>query len=428
MSLAIKNGKVYLSGKLIEAEILCVNGKIREIAKHVKGEQELDVNEQIVLPGIIDAHVHFRVPGGEHKEDWNTGSRSAVKGGVTSVFDMPNTNPAIITNALLEKKRKLVKNKSFVNYGFYFGASKEHLEELNKIQNVPGIKIYMSSTTGDLLVEDEENIKKVFQEIKKRNQLAFCHAEDETMLQKAIANADPSDPLVHCKSRPKQCAIEGARHACEIAKQVGNRLHITHISTPEEVEVIKQHKASCDTTTTYLFLEERDLEEKGNYAKMNPPVRSHEDRMALWEELKAGRVDMITTDHAPHTKEEKDRDYAESPAGVPGVQTLVPLLLNEVNRRNLSIQDFVRMTSENPALITRAKNKGSIAEGFDADLTIIDMHLRKKVSDDAIESKCAWTPYHGRSLKGWPTATIVNGRIAWDGSFQERNGKEVIFK
>lgn len=422
----IKNGRVFL-GKLVEADIECENGLIKNIAKNIRG-QGYNAQGKIVLPGVIDAHVHFRVPGGEHKEDWVTGSRSAVKGGVTTVFDMPNTSPPTTSIRTLEQKRLMVKGKSLVNYGFYFGASKDNTEDIKKVENVPGIKVYMASTTGNLLVEDDESIKKVFEAVKSIDQLAFCHAENEELLQKAIQKAKdecPRDPLVHCKSRPKQCAWEGARRACEIKKLVGNRMHITHTSTSTEVELAKACGATCDTTTTYLFLEEKDLEEKGNYAKMNPPVRSKSERMKLWEKLKTGQIDFVCTDHAPHTREEKEKDYWRAPAGVPGVQTLVPLLLNEVNRRNLSLKQFVALTSTNPARITRANNKGIIKKGAVADLTIVDMDLEHTFTNEEIESKCGWTPYEGRKVKGMPVATVVNGELAWSGEFGKPRGREL---
>jgi dihydroorotase len=430
MSLVVKDGRVFFNGGLVEADVLCEDGKIKRIAKSVDGDETLKAGGKLVLPGVIDAHVHFRTPGMEHKEDWKTGSKSAVKGGVTTVFDMPNTNPPTTTLRLLEEKRKLVAGKSLVNYGFYFGAAKDNLEGIRNVKNVPGVKVYMASTTGNLLVDDEESIEKVFKAVKEANQLAFCHAEDEVMVKKATEKArefDSRDPLIHGKTRPKQCTLEGARTACKLAKKVGNRLHVTHVTTAEEASLVKSFDASCDTTTTYLFLDEGNLKALGNYGKINPPVRARADQIGLWKELKRGKVDMITTDHAPHTREEKERDYWDAPSGAPGVQTLVPLLLNEVNWRNLSLNDFVRLVSENPARITRAKGKGRIAEGMDADLTIADMKLERVLTDDEIESKCGWTPFAGRRLKGWPVATVVNGELAWDGAFYENRGKEALY-
>lgn len=429
MSLAIKNGRIFFDGRLIEAEILCEDGKIKKIAKRVDGDETVNARGNLVLPGVIDAHVHFRVPGMEHKEDWVTGSRSAAKGGVTTVLDMPNTLPPTTTVKLLEEKRRLVKGKSLVNYGFYFGATKDNMEEIMRAKGVPGVKLYMASTTGTLLVEDDESILRVMKAAKDSGKLIIAHAEDEFLLRESIEKAkklDESDPLLHTKARPKQCAIKGAERACKLAKEAGNRLHVTHISTPDEVEVISKYPGvTCDTTTSYLFLEEKDLVELGNYAKMNPPVRSHADRMALWDALQSGKVNVVDTDHAPHTREEKERGYWEAPGGVPGVQTLVPLLLNEINRGNLSLDRFIELVCENPAKIMHLEGKGFIHEGKDADFTIVDMKLEHTLRDDDIESKCGWTPYAGRRLKGWPVVTVVNGKIAWDGSFGDANGKEV---
>lgn len=427
MSLAIKNGRIFLDGRLVEADILCEDGKIKKIAKHVNGDEAVNARGKIVLPGVIDAHVHFRVPGMEHKEDWVTGSRSAVKGGVTTVLDMPNTLPPTTTVELLEKKRRLVKGKSLVNYGFYLGATKDNMDEIVKASGIPGVKLYMASTTGTLLVEDDKSILKVMKAAKESGKLIVAHAEDEYLVRKFTKEAKKleNDPTIHVKARPKQCAIKGAERACELAKQAGNRLHITHISTPEEAEIVDRHPGvTCDTTTSYLFLEEKDLVELGNYAKMNPPVRSHADRVALWNALRSGKVDIVDTDHAPHTREEKERGYWEAPGGVPGVQTIVPLLLNEINHGNLSLERFIELVCENPAKIMHLKGKGYIKEGMDADFTVVDMKLEKTIRDDDIESKCGWTPYAGRKIRGWPVVTVVNGEVAWDGSFGDANGRE----
>ncbi|MCD6414968.1 MAG: dihydroorotase [Candidatus Diapherotrites archaeon] len=429
MSLAVKNGRVFIGGKLVDAEILCEGGKIKRIAKRVDGDETVNAQGKIVLPGVIDAHVHFRVPGMEHKEDWITGSRSAAKGGVTTVLDMPNTLPPTTTRRLLDEKRRIVKGKSLVNYGFYLGATKENMEEIKKAEGIPGVKLYMASTTGTLLVEDDEGILNVMRAAKDSGKLIVAHAEDESLVKEFGERArrlDEADPLLHVKARPKQCVIKGAKRACELAEKAGNRLHVTHISTKDEVDVINSHKGvTCDTTTSYLFLEERDLVKLGNYAKMNPPVRSHADRMAMWDGIRTGKIQIVDTDHAPHTREEKDKGYWEAPSGVPGVQTLVPLLLNEINRGNLLLERFVKLVCENPAKIMKLKGKGFIGERAVADLTIVDMKLERTLHDDDIESKCGWTPYAGRRLKGWPTTTIVNGEVAWDGTFGELKGREI---
>jgi dihydroorotase len=433
MSLLVKNGRVFTGARLVDADVLCEEGKITKIAKNIPlADENLDAHGKLVLPGVIDAHVHFREPGMRDKEDWVTGSRSAVKGGVTTVMDMPNTFPPTTTRALLEQKRRLVKKKSLANYGFYFGATKQNAGEITRVKNVPGVKVYTASTTGNLLVDDEESIETVFKAVKQGGHLAFCHAEDEESIKTAVKKEkkkNSRDALVHCRARPAESAVKGVQTVCRLARKVGNRLHVTHTTTASEVQATKQCRATCDTTTSYLFLEEKHLKEIGNYAKMNPPVRSHAERMNLWKQLKTGLVDMVVSDHAPHPRQEKEKNYWQSPAGVPGVQTLVPLLLNEVNRKNLSLAGFVRLVSENPVRITRAVNKGFVSPGMDADLTVIDLKKQRRLTDDEIESKCGWTPFAGRKLTGWPFATIVQGRIAFhDGSFGDAKGIEVEFK
>ncbi len=433
MSLILKNCKILDQKDLVD--IFVEDGKIKKIGEYVKADQEIDVQGKWVIPGMIDCHVHFREPGMEYKEDWLTGSKASVHGGITTVLDMPNVKPPTITLKNLEGKRNLAK-KSLVNYGFHFGATNDNLEEIRRAKNkIASIKVFMGASTGNLLVTDEEKLRQIFQIAKEINKPVCVHAEDEECIQENIEKyKDKKDPFIHSKIRPRECAIKAVKKALDLTRKIKNRLYILHVSTKEEMELIKEAKDEglevyCETTPHHLFLDEEELKKQGNFVKMNPPLRTKEDIHTLWQAIKDGIVDTIGTDHAPHLKEEKETDYWNAPAGVSEEETVLPLFLDKINKNEIDLKRLVELTSENPARIFKIRNKGFIKEGFDADLTVLDLDLEKEVKNKDLYTKCGWSPFDGWRLCGWPCMTIIGGNIVWDGKKISENikGKEAIY-
>ncbi len=431
--LLIDNARIFTPQGIVEGSILCKDGEIVKIGSFEPPEVEDTINAHgnVVLPGIIDSHVHFREPGGDHKETWETASRAAAKGGVTTVLDMPNTSPPLTTVKRLADKRAMVRGRSYVNYGFHFGATPTNAEEILLADNIASVKVYMGSTTGDLLVDDDGALYTIFKAAKQAGFLVMVHAENEALIKKLTADAKKAghnSPSIHPRIRDNVVAAEASSRAAIISKSVGNRLHIAHISTRQELNVVRlsNGRVTCEATPHHLLLEEDALESMGNFAKMNPPLRSDADRRALWRQF--ANITTVATDHAPHTRSEKQKDYWEAPAGVPGVETLLPLMLNEVSRGRIELGDVVEKLCYAPARVFGLPTKGKIVEGCDADLTIIDMNLTKVIDDSSIVSKCGWSPFCGFRVRGWPVTTIVNGQIVYNkANFFEPVGKEVRF-
>lgn len=438
--LLIKNCKVLVGNDFLERSILVGDdGRVEKIAVAAElkseGAEVLDAGGNFALPGLIDAHVHCREPGMTQKEDFLTAGRAAAAGGVTTILDMPNTKPATTTVALLEEKRKLAAAKCIVNYGFHFGATADNLNEIKKARNIAAVKVYMGSSTGDLLVTDEKALDAVFGSGKK----IAVHAESEDSIRAntdIFRNAEINDTAeFHLRIRSNEAAEKEVARAIAIAKRNRARLHICHLSTKEEIGIIAAAKKenrllSCEVTPHHLFLTAESAREMGNYAKVNPPLRREEDVAALWNAVAAGVVDIIATDHAPHLTKEKEQGYWEAPSGMPGLQTMLPLLLDAVNKGRLTLRQLVRLTSENPAAVFGVKGKGRIAAGADADITIVDMHKEKTIKNEDMLSKCGWTPFDGWKVRGGVAATIVNGKVIY-GSGQvtgeKTKGKEAVF-
>ncbi|MFC1687199.1 dihydroorotase [Patescibacteria group bacterium] len=408
-------------------------GKINEISETVSVfDQEIDIGGKMVIPGIIDTHVHFREPGGEQKEDWSTGSEAAAAGGVTTVIDMPNTDPPTIDSKTLEKKRKLAE-KSLVNYGFFLGATKDNLKEIKKARNIAGVKVYVGSSTGNLLVSEDDDLENLFTI---PNIQWVIHAEDEPIiLQNQIKFSSDDSPSVHSKIRERSAAIKAVERIIVLSKKTGARIHICHVSTQEEVELIQEAKGegvfiTCEVSPHHLFLTDQYYFQRGNFAKVNPPLRTVEDTKKLFEALEMGIIDTIATDHAPHTIQEKEQEYSKAPSGLPEVQTSLPLMLNEVSKGTISLQRVVEIMSEKPAKRFHIQNKGKIAEGYDADLTVIDLNKKQKVAQGMLRSKCGWSPYEGQEITGWPIMTFVNGNLIFNNKTinKEYKGKEVIYE
>ena len=364
--------------------VVAANGReVRDVS--FEGPDEtVDGTGKYLIPGLIDAHVHFRDPGSPEKEDWASGTAAALAGGVTTVLDMPNTNPSTITVEALEAKRAVASAKSLVNFGLFFGATRDNLDEIRRAENICGIKIYMGSSTGGLLLDDPAVWEEVFKIAKEKNVPVVVHAETEAM--------------IRAGKRDCECARVAAEAAILLREKVGNRLHIAHLSCKSEVELVRAHKCpelTCEVTPHHLLFTEADR--KDAFLKMNPPLRSEVDRLALWDALRDGTIDCIATDHAPHTVQEKQKPMEEAPAGVPGVEFILPLMLDAVNQGSLTLEKLVQVTSENPANIFGVKPSG---------WTLVDMSLEKTIFSADIRSKCGWSPYEGRSLKGWPLRVL----------------------
>lgn len=430
---ALVNGKIVTPERTFDATVFVKDGKIFDVEEgHVSTPdmEEIDVSGKHILPGAIDVHVHFRTPGGTEKEDWEHGSKSALAGGVTTVLDMPNTNPPTINQTLLEEKRAMVKEDAMVNYGFYAGAAKDNVDDVAAMKGIAGVKIYMGSSTGNLLVDDIATVERFMTET---DHLLIIHAENEACIQEHTAEHEgEEDPAVHSKNRDPECAERAVKDVLELAKKHQRRVHLTHVSTGKELELIKHGKdgyVTMDVTPHHLFLNATNYEKYGNLIRMNPPMRDPADQEALWQGIADGTVDMVATDHAPHLLEEKQRTYSQAPSGVPGVQTMIPLLLNAVHEGRLSLEKVVELTAANPAKKFGLKDKGVIEPGADADIMIVDMDLNEKVCHHYLWTKCNWSPFHGWFLTGWPVMTFVNGRLMyeWRDTFHEGRGKEVTY-
>lgn len=372
-----------------------------------------------ILPGVIDTQVHFREPGLTHKEDLETGSRAAVAGGVTAVFEMPNTNPLTTTAELLAQKVAAARKRMFCDFAFFVGGTRENVADipaLEKLEGSAGIKVFMGSSTGNLLVDDAPSLEKIIARISRR---ASFHAEDEDRLKSRMGLRKPGDPSSHPVWRDEEAALLATQRLVGLAERYGKRVHVLHISTAEEMDFLAAHKdfASVEVTPHHLTLAAPECYERlGTYAQMNPPVRDERHRAAIWAALQSGVVDVLGSDHAPHTREEKEHAYPASHSGMTGVQTLVPIMLDHVNAGRLSLQRLVDLTSAGPQRLFGLRGKGRIAVGYDADLTIVDLKRRETITNGWIESRAGWTPYDGVTVTGWPVGTFVRGRrVMWQG-------------
>ena len=415
LDLIIKNGQCYVDGELKDVDISVKDGKIHNIGKISEKAREIfDAKGLTVLPGCIDTQTHFREPGSTDTEDLNSGSRAAVAGGITSVFEMPNTNPPTSTKKEFQRKLDLAKNRMYCNYAFYFGATADNANELSDLENLEGcggIKLFVGSSTGNLLVANEKDIEIVF---KNSSKVVAVHSEDEQILNINKKLIKKGEVHTHPVWRSEECAISSTRRIVKIAERYNKKAHILHITTKQEVDFLTQHKGNItfEITPQHLTIYAPDCYDKlGTYAQMNPPIRdkSHFDR--LWYAVKNNLNETIGSDHAPHLRENKDKEYPNSPSGMPGVQTLVPVMLNHVNEGKLSLTQFINLVCENPIKIFGIKNKGFIKKDFDADFTIVDMKKKIVIENKNIESKCGWSPFDGYEFKGTPISTIIGGII-----------------
>ena len=431
-SFVIKGAQVILCDSESICDVQVRDGRIYKIGVVTDASVPvLDAKGLTLFPGVIDPQVHFREPGFEYKETIFSGSRACAAGGVTSFFEMPNTKPATTTEALMQWKKNKAAESSLVNYNFFIGATRDNLDVLNSVRNVAGIKIFMGSSTGDLLVDDPNDLENIFAHTQR---LIAVHAEDELILKaqksKIVQGRDFSQ---HPHIRPAEAAWKATRQACALAQKYNHPLHILHLTTAEEVQLLSELASpliTAETTPQHLFFEAPDVYERlGSRAQMNPPIREKNHREALRRAVKSGIIQMIATDHAPHTLEEKSKNYPDAPSGMPGVETSLPVMLTLQKSLGLSLGEIAELMSTNAARRYRVVDRGEIREGAYADLVLVDLKAPKTIEKTSIRSKVGWNPFEGIELVGWPVMTFVNGSCVFrEGEIIESRGAmEVIF-
>lgn len=418
--LLIRGGTLVNHNGIGAGDVGIAGGRIAAIGNldPATAGKTIDAHGLHVLPGVIDTQVHFREPGLEHKEDLETGARGAVLGGVTGVFEMPNTNPSTTTAAAVADKLARAHGRMACNFAFYAGAAADNISELGALERLPGcagIKLFMGSSTGSLLVAEDGPIREILRHGVRR---MAVHCEDEARLQERKSLRVEGDPASHPVWRDADTALKATTRLIALARETGRRVHVLHVTTAEEMAFLAGHRdiATVETTPQHLTLAAPDCyRELGTFAQMNPPIREARHRAALWEAVRAGIVDVIGSDHAPHTREEKAKSYPATPSGMTGVQTLVPLLLDHVNRGQMTLERFVDLTSHGAQRIFNIAGKGRLAVGYDADVTIVDLKAERVIEEKWIASRAGWTPFAGKKVTGWPKGTIVGGHVAmWE--------------
>jgi len=416
--LLIRHARVLLpDGELEVRDVQLQQGKIVQVASEIleTPAQEINAEGLTLLPGVIDPQVHFREPGLEHKEDLFTASCACARGGVTSFLEMPNTRPLTTTQAALDDKLQRAAEKCLVNYGFFIGATAENLPDLRQANPTPGIKIFMGSAHGALLVDQEAALEPIFAE---GDRLIAVHAEDQARInQRRQQFAGNTDPAVHSQIQDNQAALAATQLALKLSQKYQRRLHILHLSTAEEAELLRQEKpawVTAEVTPQHLLLNTSAYETLGTLAQMNPPLRSPHDNEVLWQALLDGVIDFIATDHAPHTLAEKAKGYPNTPSGMPGVETSLPLLLTQAMQGRCTIAQVAHWMSTAVAQAYGIPHKGAIAPGYDADLVLVDLDTYRPVLRQELLTKCGWSPFEGWNLTGWPVMTIVGGQIVYD--------------
>ena len=421
---AIRNGTCVLPSTddpqkftIQQTSVAVKDGRIVAISDqaHKDAAEIFDAQGLHVLPGVIDSQVHFREPGLTHKEDLETGTRGAALGGVTAVFEMPNTKPSTTTVEQFEEKLRLAHDRVWCDISFFIGAAPENVQQLATLENLPGccaVKIFMGSSTGNLLIADDATLLNILKHGRRR---VAVHAEDEMRLRERRHLVEGiNDVRLHPVWRDDLTAIQATHRLVRLAREAKRPVHVLHVTTADEMEFLKNAKdiATVETTPQHLTLFAPDCYERlGTFAQMNPPIREKRHQDGLWRAIADGTVTVLGSDHAPHTKEEKAKPYPESPAGMTGVQTLVPIMLNHVNNGRLSLERFVELACRNPARLYNSIGKGAISVGNDADFTVIDLKAERTITNYWIGSRVGWTPYDGMKVRGWPKATIVRGHV-----------------
>lgn len=417
-SLLIRHARILMpTGDILLGDVLTRGREIVQVAPDVSAsaDREIDATGLTLLPGVIDPQVHFREPGLEHKEDLFTASCACAKGGVTSFLEMPNTRPLTTTQAALDDKLKRASEKCLVNYGFFIGATPENLPDLREAQPTCGIKIFMGSMRGDLLVDREELLDPIFAQ---GTRLIAVHAEDQARIRERREKfAGINDPAIHSQIQDNQAALNATQLALKLSKKYQRRLHILHLSTGEEAELLRQDKptwVTAEVTPQHLLLNTSAYEKIGTLAQMNPPLRSPQDNATLWQALLDGVIDFIATDHAPHTLDEKAQTYPNSPSGMPGVETSLALMLTQAIQGRCTLTQVSNWMSTAVAKAYRIPNKGAIAPGYDADVVLVDLENYRPVRREELFTKCGWSPFEGWNLTGWSVITIVGGQVVYE--------------
>lgn len=426
----LKNAEIYQDGSFVKKDI-GINGRlIAAISDNLSGNEVIDLRGEKILPGFIDTQVHFREPGLTHKEDIGTGSQAAALGGVTTFFEMPNTTPPTTTAESIKEKVDIAKETSYVNFAFFMGGTDNNLEELKKAKDLEGccgIKIFLGSSTGSLLLYEKDALLDIY---KNTDCMISHHSENEVMLTERKPMLEKAlSAHMHAEWRNVDTALSSTKRLIEIAKEAGRKVHILHISTKDEMEFLAKNKAHCtvEVLPQHLTLYAPDCYDRlDTYAQMNPPIRTDEHRQGLWEGVLNGTVDLIGSDHAPHLKSEKSKGYPNTPSGMPGVQTIVPLMLKHVHDGKLTLDHLVRLMCENPAKLFKL-NKGHIEVGRDADFTVVKTDSSWTVDHSKQASKCGWTPFHGMEMPTEITSTIVGGKVVMrNGELIEKNGAPAL--
>ncbi len=434
-SLLIKAVKIMTPSGIREGDVFVKNGKISALDWHLDVPAQQVINEPglMLMPGVLDPHVHFREPGAEWKETLYSGSKAAVSGGVTGFFDMPNTKPSATTYESIAEKKRIASETSLANYNFYVGATTENLDVCNSIENVAGIKLFVGSSTGELLMQDERDIERLFANGKR---LIAVHSELEQIIrEKKLLYSGSEEIRDHIKMRPPEAALLSTQMLVRLAKKYRRRLHICHLTTQEEAEFLATEKdpefISTEVSPQHAILAAPGVYTLfGNYAKINPPIRESRHRNALWLALKSGVIDCVGTDHAPHTIEEKEQPFSKAPAGMPGVETSLPLFLNLMNQGKCTLEEVVMWLCERPAKLFGVQGKGRIQIGYDGDLVLVDLKAKRTIDNKMLNSKAGWSVFNGKMIEGWPVATFVNGQLVWrEGDFFEGvKGQEIKVK
>ena len=420
--LIIRHARILLpTGEFFVGDVQTRGREIVQVAREIPpsatntAAQEIDADGLTLLPGVIDPQVHFREPGLEHKEDLFTASCACAKGGVTSFLEMPNTRPLTITQEALDDKLRRAQEKCLVNYGFFIGATPDNLPDLLDAQPTCGIKIFMGSMHGQLLVDQEAVLEPIFA---KGTRLIAVHAEDQSRInQRRQEFAGVTDPAIHSTIQDNQAALNATQLALKLSKKYQRRLHILHLSTAEEANLLRQDKpnwVTAEVTPQHLLLNTTAYEKIGTLAQMNPPLRSPHDNEVLWQALLDGVIDFIATDHAPHTLEEKAQGYPNTPSGMPGVETSLPLMLTQAMQGRCSVPQVSNWMSTAVAKAYGIPKKGAIAPGYDADLVLVDLNNYHPVLREEVLTKCGWSPFEGWNLTGWPVMTIVGGQVVYE--------------
>lgn len=443
MKLLLKNCSILKNRNIINpVNILIDRDKISYTGQNEPiCNQKIDIKNKLVIPGMIDPHTHIRDMNLSYKEDWKSGSKSAVRGGVTTILDMPNTKPPTINIENLKTKMKYAKQSSIVNYGFQIGATEDNLNDIENMlssykNEIAGIKVFLSASSSNEVISSEVVLTDIFNISKKWGKPVLIHTEKQDCIDKyknKYSENQYDNIEYHNKIRHPECSIKGTELVLELCRKIKNTVYIAHTSTAEEISLIREYKQKynlpviCEITPHHLLLNESILKTAGNFAKVNPPIRSITDNEALWEGIYDGTVDVIGSDHAPHLREEKTNTYFKSPSGFPGLETSMLLLLNEVDKKRISFEKLISLTSLNPASIFNLKNRGKIIENYYADLVVIDMEQYTKIDPDNFESKARYTPYDGFVTKGKILMTLVNGNIVYnDGTYNENHKGKLI--